>query len=243
VSGLGHILEGVGISTVAIGLIPQQVRAMRPPRALLVPFDLGLPFGAPNQPELQATVLAAALGLLDRDATPPLIEVLDVPVPEVVHDDGWACPVTLPAPEREVTGADRVIEEALLLQPWFDRGRRERGHSSFGASGLDLEGVCRWLFGLLANPKPERAPVAGLSVADSFKLAAEDLKAFYLEAASAQPRPGSARALNDWFWDETAAGALLKQLRGALREHEDGAMRTYAAMTLVPEESLRPGHR
>jgi hypothetical protein len=243
VSGLGHILEGAGISTVVIGLIPQQVRAMRPPRALLVPFDLGLPFGAPNQPELQATVLAAALGLLDRDVTPPLIEVLDVPVPEVIRDDGWACPVALPAPGREVTGADRVLEEARLLQPWFDRGRRERGHSGFGASGLDIDEVCRWLFGLLVDPTPEKAPVSVLSVADSFKLAAEDLKAFYLEAASAQPKPGSARALNDWFWDETAAGTLLKQLREALREHEDGAMRIYAAMTLVPEARFRPGHR
>jgi hypothetical protein len=78
-----------------------------------------------------------------------------------------------------------VIEEARLLQPWFDRGRRE----------------------------------------------------------GAQPRPGSARTLTDWFWDETTAGALLKQLRGALGEHEDGAMRIYAAMTLVPEAKLRPGHR
>ncbi len=74
VSLIGAEMEQRGIATVAIQLLRDVARAVRPPRALWVPFPLGYPFGAPDAPELQHRVLAAALGLLeDRDAEPPLL--------------------------------------------------------------------------------------------------------------------------------------------------------------------------
>ena len=61
VCGLAHCLEGEGIATVVIGLIPQHVRAMKPPRALLAPFELGRPLGLPSDLDLQRKVLFNAL--------------------------------------------------------------------------------------------------------------------------------------------------------------------------------------
>ena len=42
----------------------------------------------------------------------------------------------------------------------------------------------------------------------------DDIKAFYLEAATAQPgRSATSGALNDWLYKETALGAVLYDLR------------------------------
>jgi len=64
VSALGHYLEEAGIATVAISLIRPQTEHTKPPRALWVPFELGRPFGPPNDPPFQRRVILAALRLL-----------------------------------------------------------------------------------------------------------------------------------------------------------------------------------
>lgn len=67
-------LERHGIATVAVVLLEEVARAVRPPRALWVPFPHGYPLGAPDAPGLQHRVLAAALALLeDPEAEPPVL--------------------------------------------------------------------------------------------------------------------------------------------------------------------------
>jgi len=61
VGALGHYLEEEGIATVGISLIRPQTENTKPPRALWVPFELGRPFGSPNDPRFQRRVLLAAL--------------------------------------------------------------------------------------------------------------------------------------------------------------------------------------
>ncbi len=70
--GLAHYLEDEGIPTTQISLIREDTQQIRPPRALWVPFELGNPLGAPDQPELQTRVLRAVLGLLERETGPVL---------------------------------------------------------------------------------------------------------------------------------------------------------------------------
>ena len=82
------------------------------------------------------------------------------------------------------------------------------------------------------------SPVAGRSLSETFKLGVEDLKAFYLEAVTAQPSAGSANDINTWFWDETAAGELLWRLREQLREHPDNGIRLHSQFTLVPAAQI-----
>jgi hypothetical protein len=72
VGGLAHYLEDEGIPTTQISLIREHTELIRPPRALWVPFDLGLPLGAPDDPELQIRVLRAVLGLFERESGPVL---------------------------------------------------------------------------------------------------------------------------------------------------------------------------
>ncbi len=65
-------MERRGISTASITLLPEVTRAVRPPRALSVPFPLGYPLGAPDDPELQRKLLRALLALTREDDVPVL---------------------------------------------------------------------------------------------------------------------------------------------------------------------------
>jgi len=60
----------------------EAAEAVRPPRALWLPFPHGHPLGAPQEPERQHAVLEAALRLLERPAAaPPLLEDYREPGP------------------------------------------------------------------------------------------------------------------------------------------------------------------
>ena len=74
VSALAHYLEEEGLATVAISLIRPQTENTKPPRALWVPFELGRPFGPPNDPEFQKRVVRTALRMLELEHGPVVIE-------------------------------------------------------------------------------------------------------------------------------------------------------------------------
>lgn len=234
-SGLARLLEAEGIATVLIALIPQHVLARRPPRALLVPFPLGRPLGRPHDAALQLGVLSAAIGLLDRPAAVPIVELFasaEAQDATGLHRvDGWSCPVTFAAPAPSDALAASALAEVRALLPWFERGRQRRGHTATGTSGLSPLEVPEWLASWLPGSAPDAADAAA---GTRLKLAVEDLKAFHLEAASAGPGDASADALNHWFWHETSAARLLLALREALAEHPDTTVRTHARFTIVP---------
>jgi hypothetical protein len=66
--------ERQGISTVALQLLREIAEAVRPPRALFVPFPHGYPLGKPDDPPRQLAIIEAALRLLERtDLRPPVL--------------------------------------------------------------------------------------------------------------------------------------------------------------------------
>ncbi len=72
-------IERAGIPTVVIALLREVAIAVRPPRALFVPFPHGYPLGRPGDAGLQSRVLLAALRLLERD---------ELEVPVLIDFDG-----------------------------------------------------------------------------------------------------------------------------------------------------------
>lgn len=62
----------------------------------------------------------------------------------------------------------------------------------------------------------------------------DDLKAFYVAAAGAQPGNADPMAIEQWFWRETAAGAFFLRLRDACVQSGDAGLRTLGAKMLVP---------
>ncbi len=69
-------MERRGIATVCIMLLRKVAEAVRPPRALVVPYAHGYPLGEPGNHAMQRHVIVEALRLLERDGTPPLIDTL-----------------------------------------------------------------------------------------------------------------------------------------------------------------------
>jgi hypothetical protein len=74
VSLIAAELERQGISTVILLLLREVGEAVRPPRALWVPFPHGYPLDRPDDPPRQTAVLEAALRLLETAAGPPALE-------------------------------------------------------------------------------------------------------------------------------------------------------------------------
>jgi len=108
-----------------------------------------------------------------------------------------------------------------ILRPWYDRSVQRRGRTTVGVSGIPVEEAARLLAAFLKDPTMG-SPRPDLSAPEAVKLAAEDLKAYYLEAASAQPGKKSSAQMADWFWGETAAGGLI--LRTGLNPRWIGAL-------------------
>src|SRR6185369_836232 len=93
VSALAHYLEEEYIPTVAIALVRPQAERTRPPRALWVPFELGRPFGPPNDPAFQRRVILSALGLLEAGTGPVLLADFPDDDPREAPDDSWRPPL------------------------------------------------------------------------------------------------------------------------------------------------------
>ena len=69
-------LERHGIATACIALVRAVAAAVRPPRALAVPFPFGAPLGAAGDAAGQRAVVAHALALLERPGPGPLLDDL-----------------------------------------------------------------------------------------------------------------------------------------------------------------------
>ena len=234
-SALGHYLEEEGIATVAISLIRPQTEKTRPPRALWVPFQLGHPFGPPGEPAFQRRVVLAALRLLESTAGPVIIEDFPDDDPREKPDPAWR-PPPLPAFPPDLapaTLASRLDTEIPLLAEAHRRWIAAHGRTTVGLSGLSMPDLGRYVGDWLHGREPP-SPRRGYSSILSLRFAADDLKAYYLEAGAAgSARPASGQ-LGDWFWNSTAAGAALVVLRNTLLAGDDDRRKLIAGNFMVP---------
>ncbi len=242
--GLAHYLEDEGLATTQISLIRPQTENTRPPRALWVPFELGRPLGAPNDAAFQAKVLRTALALLERTDGPVILDDFpeDAPVSGAAeNDEGWFCPVNLPPPpaDLEAGGDYKAAMQAEIggLTAWYDIALRERGRTTMGLSGMKIEEITDFVCAFLDSQIPEN-PNEGQSLGQSLKFAVEDLKAFYREAAGAQPGQNTGKEMNDWFYGSTAAGKAMYALwpiaDNLAKQSGDEFMKIFANLLLIP---------
>lgn len=238
---LAHYLEVQGIPTTQISLIREHTETIGPPRALWVPFELGRPLGAPENPGFQRRVLLAALDLLNASKGPMLVDFPD-DAPEgktgsEARMEGWSCPVSFTSAIKQETDPERLRSafkrEVAALRPWYDLSLEKRDRTAMVEFGPDS--ASDLLAGFAAGDKPATLK-AEIPLATALRLAAQDLKAFYFEAATV--RPGSASpasgAFNRWFWQETAAGRILKAVKERCLRETDKSLRKTGAMLLVP---------
>ena len=197
----------------------EHTEIVRPPRALWVTFELGRPLGIPDDPPFQRRVAKAALDLLARTDGPILADYPE-DVPEVTDFSGWACPINL-APSQ----TDSLAAEIDRLATWYDQSVARQGRTTVGVSGLDMLDAGALVNRALAGDLPEAQPL---------KEAIDDLRAYYLEAASAFPDPGTSATRKKWFWDETQLAKAILSLQPKLAQSTDPQHKILANLTLIP---------
>jgi hypothetical protein len=233
VGALGHFLEAAGVATTSISLIREQTETMAPPRALWVPFILGRPFGVPGDAAFQRRVTLAALALLEAPAGPVLADYPeDAPAPKPEDMEGIACPVTFKSTDPPGDLGAALLREIEEIAPWYDLARERRGRTTVGVSGLSVEDAARRI-GAHLSGKP-MANIEGYNQGATLKLAVEEVRAYYSEAAAARPGSAGAEEILQWFWNATAAGRAFVALQKACLAGTDESARTFASRSLVP---------
>ena len=197
----------------------EHTEIVRPPRALWVTFELGRPLGIPDDAPFQRRVVKAALDLLARTDGPILADYPE-DVPEVTDFSGWACPINL-APSQ----VDSLAGEIDRLATWYDQSMAKQGRTTVGVSGLDMPAAGALVARALNGDLPEAQPL---------KEAIDDLRAYYLEAASAFPDPGTPATRKKWFWAETHLAKVILALQPKLAESADPQHKILANLTLIP---------
>ena len=235
--GLGHFIEEEGIATTQISLIRVHTEKVAPPRALWVPFELGRPLGAPGDPEFQRRVLLSALNLLEAPAGPVILE--DFPDDAPAGQGGGAplaCPVSFgPAePADPESLGDSFRRELAGLASWYTTAVRERGRTMADTSGIGIDQAADLLLEFAQGRVPEN-PRPGFDLGLVLKAAGEDIKAYYFEAMTARPDgKRSSRELNDWFWRETAASRVFRQIKEFCDNSDDKMLKLMGGFCLVP---------
>lgn len=239
-SVIGHFVELTGIATAGISLIREHSVGFRPPRALWVPFPLGRPFGAPNNPAFQSEVLASLLSLFDSDAGPSVLSEFpkEAPGPEASKLSGTFGPANWRKPTE---GSADVISDAkaevAFLSPHHASWVSKPGNRSItGASGLDPMEIIDFLGGLLSGAKPTLPPnSAGSSPAAMIRLSGADIRHWCIEAAMDSPSQNlSIDAIDEWFWGETACAAFLLKVQVVLAQSEQEDIAKVATAALIP---------
>lgn len=215
---------------------------MGPPRALWVPFMLGRPLGAPDDPDFQKRVLKSALKLLEI-TTGPVLEDYPEEAPEPKSSpQPLACPVSFTRPADIALPLEALLsafaQEIAQLQNWFDIAKKKTGRTTSTTSGLSAEEAARFISDFLMG-KPVIWPLAGMSPAANLKMAVEDVKSYYLEAVAAQPGQDTrSDKLLNWFWGETAAAPVINELRKYSLKSEDRELNLLGALLLIPRAQM-----
>ena len=80
------MLEGAGLPTVVVTMMPAVASAMGSPRIVGVEFPFGHPFGMPHDREMQRRVLSTAVTVLAGAAKPGTRVDLDLKWPQDTRD-------------------------------------------------------------------------------------------------------------------------------------------------------------
>ncbi len=212
---LARAFETAGLPTTTIVLLKEHAQRTKPPRALFVPFPYGYALGKPDDPEFQHKVLTAALELFSAAAGPVLAEF-----PETGN-----APAQLiqSSKVQNVNIEDDAAKELTAMRRYYEQWVEEHGgRTAVGNSGIPsrrFRGLVRYLQAYVAGIQPDYAEKpAEVNQVQFMRQAADDLKAFMLEARMQQRPTQQDNVLQEWFWRETAVGLLLVRLAQRLKD-------------------------
>ena len=240
--GLAHYIEDEGIATTQISLIREHTEIIKPPRALWVSFDLGRPMGIPNDPKFQLSVLKHALKLFEAKSGPLLEDFPDDAPDTVTTPVQVACPVSFKVKPEVISSTrqltDQFVAEIDQMHSWYDIACKKNNRTTAGISGLSIDAAAELMTGFIEE-KSRAALLEDQALADKLRMACEDIKAFYLEAVSAQPgQPTDANSLANWFWGETSAALVINKVREICLGETSKKLTLLGKLLLVPRSEV-----
>ncbi|MEE8400227.1 MAG: hypothetical protein V3S89_14535 [Desulfobacterales bacterium] len=147
--------------------------------------------------------------------------------------------MSFPQKDADLTDTELLgkafAEEFAALRPWYDQSLKNRGRTTVGTGGVDLDEICNFICSFLTDELPA-SPQDDLSLAFALNLVVDDLRSFYYEAVTAQPGeslPGS-DAFADWFWGDTMASKVLFAVKQAGESSSDGMLKIVCGNLLIP---------
>ena len=97
---------------------------------------------------------------------------------------------------------------------------------------MDIKEAVEFLSGFIeGTPKNPRED---MTLGEFFRFTCEDVKMWYLEAATAKSEIQNSRSAADWFWGETNAGKLLLALHPKCVKHADEGVMHVGKTQLIP---------
>ena len=214
------------MTTTGIVLIEEHAQRVKPPRMLAVPFFFGNALGEAENPEYQHKVLQAAFDLLDRDRGPVLEQLPDDMIPDILMQGSET---TNDSQEKGLNAADELTSLRAYYEQWSNA---HGGRTAVGASTIPqrrFRGVIRFLEGYISGEASDmKERPQDFTVPQFIRHCVNDLKAFYYEARMVQRPDGADREIHEWFWSETAVGALVMALAQRMREDEDPEIQAVA---------------
>lgn len=222
-SVIAHWIEQQGIKTVVIGLVKLHLEKIKPPRALSVSFELGRPLGGPENSEFQLEVLTSALRLIETQTEPAIVD-FEKDDPRAEPDPKWAAPA--------IATADTISNEVIALKPFYQAQCVNKSRTSVGVSKIPIVDAAALLDSAIAgetltSSREDISPVLML------RLAIDDLKAYYIEAALGKGSPCS-RQVYDWFWLESLLGQQIRELRKRYMQSDDEKLAKLGEKFCVP---------
>lgn len=223
---IARVLEEAGLTTTGLVLIEEHAQRVKPPRMLAVPFFFGNALGEADNPEYQHQILQATFDLLDRDHGPVLEQLPDEMLPDILMQ---ASETNNESEEKGLNAADELTALRAYYEQW---NNAHAGRTAVGLSTIPqrrFRGIIRFFEGYISgeesdmNERPQ-----DFTVPQFIRYCVDDLKAFYYESRMAQRPDGADRQVHEWFWSETAMGALVVALGDRMREDEDAEVKAVA---------------
>ncbi len=152
-----------------------------------------------------------------------------------------ACTVQFAPESKDETHLEKLVtafeREKTQLRLWCDLGREKGKRTAVVRFGHDAAFSLLSAYVLTGDT---RDPETGLPFAVALRLAAQDLKAFYFEAAAARPgeSPPTSAVFKRWFWEDTAAGFVLRAIKEKCLKEADKSLRMTGDLLLAPLEQV-----
>jgi len=209
------------LSTVALSLIREHTVKVKPPRAVYVPFPLGLVMGHPGNAKEQQAVLDLAFSTLEAPSGPVLLDYADENAAEEFGSPLQTSDVQLSDQARK---ADLATEVTLMRRYWEQR-LTATGRTGVGLTGIPptrFRGIVRFLEALVddVNADMDERP-ADVDRLVFIRACIEDLRVLYAEARLQMHPNESSVERQEWLLGETALGYMLRRIREVMEASND----------------------